>query len=194
MSLFCFKDALNLVNIDVELSRREGFCFAAKLVRGAYMEQERLRAHELGYEDPIHETYQLTNQCYDDILSVTLKEVHDNDANVMVATHNEESVRHAVDFMKRYDIPRDGNQVFFGQLLGMCDVVTYALGSAGYAAYKYVPYGPVEEVMPYLTRRAVENRSLMDGVVKERKMLWKELARRYKHGELRHDPQTYVQV
>ena len=78
--------------------------------------------------------------------------------------------------------------MFFGQLLGMCDVITYALGSAGYAAYKYVPYGPVEEVMPYLSRRAMENRSLMKGVVKERNMLWSELARRRREGSLAHNP------
>ena len=178
----------------MEFSRREGFYFAAKLVRGAYMEQERVRALNVGYDDPIHDNYEDTNTCYNNCLTSVLQEVSANNANIMVATHNEESVRNTLSYMREFNIDRTSNQVFFGQLLGMCDVVTYALGSAGYAAYKYVPYGPVEEVMPYLSRRAMENRSLMDGVVKERKMLWKELARRYKHGELRHDPQAYVQV
>ena len=172
----------------MELSRREGFHFGAKIVRGAYMEQERLRAVTLGYPDPIHESYEDTDRSYNDILSMVLEEVHINDANIMVATHNENSVRNAVDMMDKFNINPTDCKVFFGQLLGMCDVVTYALGSAGYAAYKYVPYGPVDDVMPYLTRRAMENRSLMKGVEKEKEMLWDELKRRFKSGQLMHDP------
>jgi proline dehydrogenase len=186
------KDAPNLVDVDLEFSRREGFCFAGKLVRGAYMEQERMRAGELEYSDPIHDTYSDTNECYNKLLTTILQEVKHNKANVMVASHNEESVRHTIATMKELGIQPDEDKVFFGQLLGMCDVITYALGSAGYAAYKYVPYGPVEEVMPYLSRRAMENRSLMKGVVKERDMLWSELVRRKKHKQLQHNPNNGV--
>ena len=182
------KDAPNLVDVDLEFSRREGFCFAAKLVRGAYMEQERMRASELNYPDPIHDTISDTNNCYNQLLTTVLHEVKERKANVMVASHNEESVRHTITTMKQLDIQPDDDKVFFGQLLGMCDVITYALGSGGYAAYKYVPYGPVEEVMPYLSRRAMENRSLMKGVVKERNMLWSELVRRRKQRQLNHNP------
>jgi len=182
------KDAKNLIDIDIELSRREGFHFAAKLVRGAYVEQERMRAESVGYPDPIHETIEDTSACYNNALTSVLKEVANNNANVMVASHNEDSVRHTLQTMKELGIHRGENKVFFGQLLGMCDAVSYALGAAGYAAYKYVPYGPVEEVMPYLSRRACENRSLMKGVVKERNMLWWELKRRYKDGDLKHSP------
>lgn len=182
------KNTRNSIEVDMELSRREGFCFGAKLVRGAYMEQERLRATTIGYDDPIHDNYDNTDKCYNSVLTSVLKEVRDNNANVMVATHNEGSVRHAIDTMKSLGISADDDKVFFGQLLGMCDAITYALGSAGYSAYKYVPYGPVEEVMPYLSRRATENRSLMKGVVKERSMLMNELKRRFKTGSLRHNP------
>lgn len=110
------------------------------------MEQERLRASDVGYEDPIHDNYQNTNACYNNCLSAILQEVSANGANVMVASHNEESVRHTLKTMAELNIDRHDDKVFFGQLLGMCDVVTYALGSDGYSAFKYVPYGPVEEV------------------------------------------------
>jgi len=90
--------------------------------------------------------------------------------------------------MKDYEISRTDDNVFFGQLLGMCDAITYALGGAGYSAYKYVPYGPVSDVIPYLSRRAMENKSVMKGVLKERKMLRHELSRRVKSGNVRHNP------
>ena len=176
----------------MELARREGFFFAVKLVRGAYMEQERFRAHTVGYVDPVHASYEATNECYNNALTLLLQEVRDRKASVMVATHNEASVLHAINTMRQYDIKPDDKTVFFGQLLGMCDVITYALGGAGYAAYKYVPYGPVEDVMPYLSRRAMENRSLMKGVVKERNMLWSELGRRLRRGNLWHNPSIQV--
>ena len=176
-----------MIDVDMELSRREGFLFGAKIVRGAYIEQERLRAVTVGYPDPIHDCYEDTNRAYNDMVCAVLEEVRINNANLMIATHNHESVQYAVDIMERCGIKPD-NMVFFGQLLGMCDAVTYALGCSGYLAYKYVPYGPVDEVMPYLTRRAMENRSLMKGVVTERQMLWKELKRRFKSGQLVHDP------
>ena len=186
------KDSPNNIERDIELSRREGFYFACKLVRGAYMEQERLRADTLGYDDPIHDSWENTNQCYNGNLSRVLQEVQLKGANVMVASHNEDSVKYAVNSMQELGIAADDNKVFFGQLLGMCDAVTYALGQAGYSAYKYVPYGPVEEVMPYLSRRALENRSLMKGVIKERQMLWAEVKRRFKAGQLRYDPATAI--
>ncbi|XP_057294368.1 proline dehydrogenase 1, mitochondrial-like isoform X1 [Hydractinia symbiolongicarpus] len=182
------KNAMNTIHVDMELARREGFYFGAKLVRGAYMEQERLRALAAGYDDPIHSSYEDTDKCYNAVLSAVLEEVRWRGANVMVASHNEGSIRHAVEIMRDFNLAPDSGKVFFGQLLGMCDVITYALGGAGYSAYKYVPYGPVEEVMPYLSRRAMENRSLMKGVVKERHMLWRELLRRLKTGGLNHDP------
>lgn len=174
----------------MELARREGFKFACKLVRGAYMEQERSRAEAYQYPDPIHETKQDTDNCYNDMLGHVLQEVREHGANLMVASHNENSVRTAINIMNDFGINRADNAVFFGQLLGMCDVITYALGGAGYSALKYVPYGPVEDVVPYLSRRAMENKSVMKGVQKEREMLWKEFVRRFKAGELRHDPYT----
>ena len=81
--------------------------------------------------------------------------------------------------MNRCGISRRGQNVYFGQLLGMADHLTFTLGNGGYSSYKYLPYGPINEVMPYLIRRAQENSDIMSGVTKERAMLWDELMRRF---------------
>ncbi|XP_072289393.1 proline dehydrogenase 1, mitochondrial [Eucyclogobius newberryi] len=183
------KEAFASVNMDVELSRREGWRFAAKLVRGAYMYQERERAEELGYEDPINPDYEATNRMYHRCLDFVLDEIALNGmANVMVASHNEDTVKHTLRRMNELGLMPRENKVYFGQLLGMCDQISFPLGQAGFPVYKYVPYGPVDEVMPYLTRRAQENRGFMQGAQKERELLWKELRRRVGSGELFYRP------
>ncbi|XP_029961179.1 proline dehydrogenase 1, mitochondrial [Salarias fasciatus] len=183
------KEAYSSVTMDVELSRREGWHFAAKLVRGAYMYQERDRAKEFGYEDPINPNYETTNWMYHRCLDYVLDEIALNrKANVMVASHNEDTVKHTLMRMKELGLSPTENKVFFGQLLGMCDQISFPLGQAGFPVYKYVPYGPVNEVMPYLSRRAQENRGFMKGVQKERELLWKELKRRLASGDLLYRP------
>eukprot|EP00073_Rattus_norvegicus_P010184 NP_001129250.1 proline dehydrogenase, mitochondrial [Rattus norvegicus] len=183
------KDAYDNVTIDMELSRREGWCFGAKLVRGAYMAQERARAVEIGYEDPINPTYEATNAMYHRCLNYVLEELkHSTKAEVMVASHNEDTVSFTLCRMKELGLhPADG-QVCFGQLLGMCDQISFPLGQAGFPVYKYVPYGPVMEVLPYLSRRALENSSIMKGAQRERQLLWQELCRRLRTGSLFHHP------
>ncbi|XP_026198018.1 proline dehydrogenase 1, mitochondrial [Anabas testudineus] len=183
------KEAFDNVSMDVELSRREGWHFAAKLVRGAYMYQERERAEEIGYEDPINPDYESTNKMYHRCLDYVLDEIAlRRNANVMVASHNEDTVKHTLSRMYELGLfPRE-NKVYFGQLLGMCDQISFPLGQAGFPVYKYVPYGPVNEVMPYLSRRAQENRGFMKGAQKERELLWKELKRRLVSGELLYRP------
>ncbi|XP_024273974.2 proline dehydrogenase 1, mitochondrial isoform X2 [Oncorhynchus tshawytscha] len=151
------KEAYDIVTMDVELSRREGWFFGAKLVRGAYMYQERSRAEEIGYEDPINPDYETTNMMY-------------HKMNELGLTPTE-------------------NKVYFGQLLGMCDQISFPLGQAGFPVYKYVPYGPVNEVIPYLSRRAQENRGFMKGSQRERELLWKELKRRLASGQVFYRPQ-----
>ncbi|XP_069034229.1 proline dehydrogenase 1, mitochondrial [Embiotoca jacksoni] len=183
------KEAYDNVTMDVELSRREGWHFAAKLVRGAYMYQERDRAEYIGYEDPINPDYESTNRMYHRCLDYILDEIalHRN-ANVMVASHNEDTVKHTLRRMNELGLFPTENKVYFGQLLGMCDQISFPLGQAGFPVYKYVPYGPVNEVMPYLSRRAQENRGFMKGAQKERELLWKELKRRLASGELLYRP------
>uniref|UniRef100_A0A8C5GRN2 Proline dehydrogenase n=1 Tax=Gouania willdenowi TaxID=441366 RepID=A0A8C5GRN2_GOUWI len=183
------KDAYENITRDVQLSKREGWCFAAKLVRGAYMYQERERAEEMGYEDPINADYESTNRMYHRCLDYVLDEIALNrKANVMVASHNEDTIKHTLKRMNELRVLPKENKVYFGQLLGMCDQISFPLGQAGFPVFKYVPYGPVSEVMPYLSRRAQENRGFMKGAQRERELLWKELKRRLASGELLYQP------
>ncbi|KAF6082601.1 proline dehydrogenase 1 [Phyllostomus discolor] len=183
------RDAYDNVTLDVELARREGWCFGAKLVRGAYMAQERARAAEIGYEDPINPTYEATNAMYHRCLNYVLEELkHNTKAKVMVASHNEDTVRFTLRRMEELGLHPADCQVYFGQLLGMCDQISFPLGQAGFPVYKYVPYGPVMEVLPYLSRRALENSSVMKGAQRERQLLWQELKRRLRMGSLFHRP------
>lgn len=183
------KEAYDNVTADVELSRREGWHFGAKLVRGAYMQQERDRAAEVGYEDPINLTYEKTNEMYHRCLDYVLEEIrHNRKANVMVASHNEDTVKFTLKRMNELGIYPEENKVYFGQLLGMCDQISFPLGQAGYPVYKYVPYGPVNEVLPYLSRRAQENRGIMKGATRERELLWTELRRRLLTGNVFYSP------
>ncbi|XP_077016528.1 proline dehydrogenase 1, mitochondrial isoform X2 [Tamandua tetradactyla] len=183
------RDAYDSVSLDMELARREGWCFGAKLVRGAYMDQERARAAELGYEDPINPTYEATSAMYHRCLNYVLEELkHNPRAVVMVASHNEDTVRFTLSRMEELGLHPAERQVYFGQLLGMCDQISFPLGQAGFPVYKYVPYGPVMEVLPYLSRRARENSSLMKGAQRERQLLWQELKRRLCTGSLLYRP------
>ncbi|ELK09807.1 Proline dehydrogenase, mitochondrial [Pteropus alecto] len=183
------RDAYDNVTVDVELARREGWCFGAKLVRGAYMAQERARAEEIGYEDPINPTYEATNVMYHRCLNYVLEELkHNAKAQVMVASHNEDTVQFTLRRMEELGLHPADCQVYFGQLLGMCDQISFPLGQAGFPVYKYVPFGPVMEVLPYLSRRALENSSVMKGAQRERQLLWQELRRRLRTGSLFYRP------
>ncbi|XP_073334387.1 proline dehydrogenase 1, mitochondrial [Pagrus major] len=183
------KDAYDNVTVDIELSRREGWYFGAKLVRGAYMYQERDRAKEIGYEDPINPDYEATNRMYHRCLEYVMEEIeHSRKANIMVATHNEDTVKFTLEKMNEMGLSPTENKVYFGQLLGMCDQISFPLGQAGFPVYKYVPYGPVNEVIPYLSRRAQENRGFMKGSQRERSLLWKELKRRLLGGQIFYKP------
>ncbi|KAM9793991.1 proline dehydrogenase 1, mitochondrial-like [Syngnathus typhle] len=183
------KEAYDNVTVDVELSRREGWYFGAKLVRGAYMYQERARAEEIGYEDPINPDYEATNRMYHKCLEYLLEDIeHGRKSNIMVATHNEDTVKFTLEKMNQMGLSPTENKVYFGQLLGMCDQISFPLGQAGFPVYKYVPYGPVDEVIPYLSRRAQENRGFMKGSQRERSLLWKELKRRLLGGQIFYKP------
>eukprot|EP00744_Colponema_vietnamica_P004938 GILI01007304.1.p1 GENE.GILI01007304.1~~GILI01007304.1.p1 ORF type:complete len:534 (+),score=210.81 GILI01007304.1:81-1604(+) len=170
------KDSAARVQEDLTRAHREGFRFAAKLVRGAYMNEERRLAREQNYPSPIHDTLQDTHNNYDALVDLVLRN-HSN-ASLCVASHNESSVVKATHVMAELNIPPESPDVAFGQLLGMCDHLTYGLSARGYSAYKYVPYGPVKEVLPYLLRRAEENADIFKGMGKEGDMLKQEIKRR----------------
>jgi proline dehydrogenase len=166
----------------IERSEREGWQFAAKVVRGAYMVLERERAAQLGVPSPIHATIEATHDCFDGVVRSIIQRAAVREgrsrANVLVASHNQRSVEKTIEAMAEAQIDPATGGVYFGQLLGMADHLTFTLGNAGYRAYKYVPYGPWSEVMPYLIRRAQENSDMLGGVAAERSMLWGELKRR----------------
>ena len=165
----------------VEKAKRDGFGFACKLVRGAYMQLEREYSKVNGLPDPIHRTIEDTHANYDLGVEFLLSEMQKGtDIEFMLATHNQVSIEKALDHMKRKNISKD--RVYFGQLLGMSDQLTFSLGNELYRAYKYVPYGKVEEVMPYLVRRAQENADMMNTTQHEAKLISKEILRRLNIG------------
>ncbi|XP_064331542.1 LOW QUALITY PROTEIN: hydroxyproline dehydrogenase [Phalacrocorax carbo] len=174
------RDGRRRLAADAAAARGRGACFGAKLVRGAYLELERRRAARTGGADPVHSTLDDTHRSYGECLEVALAlAAREGEAvGVMVATHNEASVLRAARRMEELGIPRQGGGVCFGQLLGMCDHVSLALGEGGYAVYKSVPYGAAEATLPYLARRAQENRGVLGGARRERGLLAQELRRR----------------
>uniref|UniRef100_A0A7S3L645 Proline dehydrogenase n=1 Tax=Amphora coffeiformis TaxID=265554 RepID=A0A7S3L645_9STRA len=175
------KDALDRLMIDVERSERFDFNFGAKLVRGAYMESERYLAKERGYPSPIHENILDTHDCYNQAVDFLLNHASKESTNkteLMLATHNRESIEKAIESMNKHGISRRATTTAFGQLYGMADNLSFNLGKHGYRAYKYVPYGEVKMVMPYLIRRANENSSISKGAQQELSMLFTELKRR----------------
>ncbi|RVE59541.1 hypothetical protein OJAV_G00189710 [Oryzias javanicus] len=174
------KESRSLLSEALSLSKREGFCLGVKLVRGAYMDKERKLAEKEGRLDPIHQSWEDTNDSYNGCLDVMLRTISQNPERyrIIVASHNEESVRRAARRMEELQINKDRGSVCFGQLLGMCDHVSLTLAKEGYAVYKSVPYGSVNDTIPYLVRRAQENRTVLQGIRKERDLLRREFKRR----------------
>jgi len=137
------------------------------------MVQERARAKDLGIPSPVYDTFEETEENFHNVIDDSLDHLSvDADAEVMIASHNRHSVKRVIDTMHKLGIPPSGG-VHFGQLLGMADHVTMPLGQFGYKAYKYVPYGPVDKVMPYLIRRTQENSTFLGspGVQEERSLV-----------------------
>ncbi|ROL48637.1 Hydroxyproline dehydrogenase [Anabarilius grahami] len=176
------KESKDLLLDAVQTSIDQSFCIGVKLVRGAYMDKERKLAQKEGRTDPIHESWEHTNDSYNGCLEIMLNLISEKPERYMiiVATHNEESVRRAVTRMEELGLHRDGNSVCFGQLLGMCDHVSLTLAQHGFSVYKSVPYGSVDDTLPYLVRRAQENRTVLQGIRKERDLLRQELRCRLK--------------
>jgi proline dehydrogenase len=175
------KDSSIRLDADMERARRRGYGFACKVVRGAYMELESAHAKKEGLPNPIHDCIEDTHANYDQCVAKVMKEVKAGSfggAELMVASHNQASTKRAVQLMDASGLgPRDA--VYFAQLYGMSDRLTNTLGSAGYRAYKYLPWGPVREVTPYLLRRAQENSSVAGGAKVERTQIGGELWRRF---------------
>ncbi|MBT8279501.1 MAG: proline dehydrogenase family protein [Bacteroidia bacterium] len=159
-----------------ERAKRDGFSIGMKIVRGAYMEKERERAEEKGYDSPICESKTATDANFNNTLSYILENL--DDISLFIGTHNEQSSYLALDIMEELQIDRKDNRVWFGQLYGMSDHISFNLAEQGYNVAKYVPFGPVKDVMPYLIRRAEENTSVAGQTNRELELLKKEKARR----------------
>lgn len=152
------------------------FKVGAKLVRGAYMEKERDRAEEKGYPDPIQPNKEASDRDYDAAVAYCLE--HINDIYLCAGTHNEKSCKLTAELMEHYGISKADPKVYFAQLYGMSDNLSYTLANEGYNVAKYVPYGPVAKVLPYLMRRAEENTSIAGQSSREFTLVKKEIARR----------------
>lgn len=159
---------------------KAGIQTGVKLVRGAYMEKERKRAAGLGLPSPIQLDKAASDRDYDGALAWCIQ--HIDRFGVCVGTHNEKSTRHMMDLMEQAGVSPSDERIYFSQLLGMSDNLSFNLADAGYRVAKYVPYGPVKSTLPYLTRRAQENTSIAGQTSRELQFLVGELERRKREG------------
>ncbi|MCI4443380.1 MAG: proline dehydrogenase family protein [Lentimicrobium sp.] len=157
-----------------EKAKAEGFHIGMKLVRGAYMEKENERAIEKGYPTPICASKEATDENYD----AAVKYMVDNNMSVFEGTHNEASTDFLMNLMEEKGIKATDNKIWFGQLYGMSDNISFNLAANGYNVAKYLPFGPVKDVMPYLIRRAEENTSVAGQTSRELSMIKAERNRR----------------
>ena len=169
-------DRLHFLKMSHQIARQQGFRLGVKLVRGAYMEKERSRANDKGYPSPIQSGKELTDKDYNEAVTYSLQNI--NEISVIIASHNEESNLAAAALMDKLNIPHNHPHVHFSQLYGMSDNITFNLAGAGFNVSKYLPFGPIRDVVPYLMRRAQENSSVSGQTGRELSLIKKELLRR----------------
>jgi proline dehydrogenase len=169
-------DRLDVIKRDYENAVRDGYYLGGKLVRGAYMEKEARTAQQQGYGNPINPSKQATDDLYNAALKFCVE--HADRIAICAGTHNEDSCSVLMQLMAQHGIQPNDERFYFAQLLGMSDNLSYNLAHAGYNVAKYVPYGPVEAVMPYLLRRADENTAIAGQSSREFNLISKERARR----------------
>jgi proline dehydrogenase len=169
-------DRLAFMKICHHITKQKNIILGVKLVRGAYMEKERARADELNYENPIQPTKESSDKDYDAAIEYCIQHIHD--ICFIVATHNEESSMLTTTLMQQQNIPLHHAHVHFSQLYGMSDNITYNLAKAGCNVSKYLPFGPIHDVIPYLMRRAQENTSVSGQTGRELLLIEEELVRR----------------
>ena len=158
------------------LATKEGFYLGLKLVRGAYMEKERKIAQKQGLPNPICPSKVETDMNFNTGVAYCLK--HLANIAVVLGSHNEESMIQAINIMGQYEIKRDDHRLWFSQLLGMSDHISFMLANEGYNVVKFVPFGPMDKLIPYLARRAEENTAIAGQTTRELVRLQKELKRR----------------
>ncbi len=169
-------DRLVFLKESYEKAKAGKYTLGAKLVRGAYMEKERRRALEMQYTSPIQIDKTATDTDYDAGVLFCLERLHE--VALFIGTHNEKSCLAAAAYMQAHNIPSTHPHVYFSQLYGMSDNISFNLAHQGYHVAKYLPYGPVEDVIPYLMRRAQENTSVKGQTGRELSLINKEMKRR----------------
>ena len=169
-------DRIGVLESDIETAREEKFFLGAKFVRGAYMERERERARRLRYLDPIQPDKESTDRDYNLALKISMD--HLDVVSIFNGTHNEFSSMYLAELMIEREIDLSDNRVWFSQLYGMSEHISFNLSAAGFNVAKYVPYGPVHFVLPYLMRRVEENTSVKGQTGRELALIRKERNRR----------------
>ncbi|MES1249073.1 MAG: proline dehydrogenase family protein, partial [Chitinophaga rupis] len=169
-------DRLKFLKDCYEAAVQRDFILGAKLVRGAYMEKERRRAEEMGYASPIQSDKAASDRDYN--LALEFCVAHLDRIALIVASHNEYSNLYAVQLLQERGLPLNHPHIHFSQLYGMSDNITFNLAKAGCPVSKYLPFGPIRDVVPYLMRRAQENSSVSGQTGRELGLIRKELKRR----------------
>lgn len=169
-------DRLAYLKQSFEAANAGDYLLGAKLVRGAYMEKEAARAREMGYPNPIHSTKQACDDDFDDAVRFVVE--HYERIGSCCATHNAKSTYLQAQLIHEKGIPHDHAHLNFSQLFGMSDNLTFNLAKAGYNVAKYLPFGPVRDVVPYLIRRAQENTAVSGDMSREYGMIREEMGRR----------------
>ena len=169
-------DRLAYLKKIIDKAEEKKFLIGVKLVRGAYMEKENIRAKNLGISSPICKNKEATDLNFDKALEHVIEKVHI--CNLFIGSHNEKSIIKATKLMKKNKYKNNHPFIWFSQLYGMADHISFNLALEGYQVVKYVPFGPVKEVIPYLIRRAEENTSVSGQTPRELNLIKKEIRRR----------------
>lgn len=169
-------DRLRFLQMSHSIAKDKKFLLGAKLVRGAYMEKERERAQKNGYASPIHANKEAVDTDFNKAVDYCLQ--HIDSIALLLASHNEYSNQLAMQTMQTKQLPNNHTHIHFSQLYGMSDHITFNMAEAGFSVSKYLPFGPIKDVIPYLMRRAEENSSVNGQTGRELVLIRKELARR----------------
>jgi proline dehydrogenase len=169
-------DRLDYLKYLIEFSKQNNIILGIKYVRGAYMEKERARASEGGYPSPIYPSKTDTDNAFNEALKISVENCER--IHVFCGTHNEESILALMKYMKNKGLPNNYPTIYMAQLYGMSDNLSFNIAKAGYNVAKYLPYGKIKNVLPYLVRRAEENSAIAGQTTRELIMLKQELKRR----------------
>jgi proline dehydrogenase len=171
-------DRLEFMKKQMTWAKENGIQYGVKIVRGAYMEKERERAASKGYQDPIQPDKASCDRDFNAVIAFLMEEENFKQMALCCGTHNEESSAYLAKLIDEKNLEKTNPRIYFAQLLGMSDHISYTMASLGYNVAKYVPYGPIKEVIPYLFRRADENTSVKGQTGRELSLIKQELKRR----------------